>query len=106
MRREPKAGDRVTCLVEQPAYYSGYGGRPAMTFRPGMVGTVRAVTAKVRLQRGPGKDRRPDFLVVDYHAPESGRTETVGLNYCNARVIDDGHEGAADGTGQLPGPAL
>ena len=87
-KSDPKPGDRVTCLLPEPAYYSGYGGRPEMIFRPGMVGTVKSVAPKVCIVSGPGRDRRPDFLVVDYEAPETGKVERVGLNYANAKKVE------------------
>ena len=87
-KSDPKPGDRVTCLHPEPAYYSGYGGRPEMIFRPGMVGTVKSVAAKVRIVSGLGKDGRDTFLVVDYEAPDTGKVERVGLNYANAMKVE------------------
>ena len=91
-----KVGDHVTCKHAVEAYYSNYGPRPKMLFRPGMVGTVTAIAPKVCLPRKgyrlpPELDRNPFFLVVDYPAPETARTERVGLNglnVCNARHAD------------------
>jgi hypothetical protein len=82
-----KIGDRVTCRFAESAYYSRYAGRPEILFKPGMVGTIASITPKVKITTGQGKDSRPDFLVVDYEAPETGQTERVGLNYDNAVLL-------------------
>lgn len=83
----PKPGDRVTCKVEMPAYYSGYAGNPVMVFKPGMEGVVTSIAPKVRKCKGPGFDGKDDFLVVRYTAPESNKTEQVSLNFCNAVLV-------------------
>jgi len=80
-----KPGDQVTCKHPVEAYYSDYGTNPKMVFQPGMVGTVKSIAPKVRIVRhGPEHDGKDEFLVVDYHAPETDQTERVGLNFCNA----------------------
>jgi hypothetical protein len=86
-KRLPQVGDKVTCKLAEPAYYSNYGGNPVMIFKPGMVGTVATIAPKVRKVKGPGCDGKDDFLVVDYHAPETNATQRVGLNFCNAEVV-------------------
>ena len=85
--KKPKVGDKVTCLIQKSAYYSNYCGNPVMVFKPGMVGIVAAIAPKVRMVKGPGRDGKPNFLVVDYTAAETGKTERVALNYCNAVVV-------------------
>jgi hypothetical protein len=77
-------GDTVTCKLETPAYYSNYGGRPMLLFKPGMTGVVASIAPKVRKVKGPGLDGKDDFLVVDYLAPETNAIERVGLDFCNA----------------------
>jgi len=86
-KRQPQVGDKVTCKIATSAYYSNYGGNPVLTFLPGMVGTVASIAPKVRKVKGPGLDGKDDFLVVDYPAPETGKTERVGLDYVNAVVV-------------------
>lgn len=78
-----KPGDQVTCKVPATAHYSDYGGNPERVFRPGMVGTVAFIAPKVRIVKGPGKDGRDSFLVIDFHCPETNKQERVGLNFCN-----------------------
>lgn len=86
--RDAKPGMRVTCKYAVPAYYSKYAGNPEMLFRPGMIGIVASITPKVRIIGDPPThDKNPMFLVVDYAAPETGKTERVGLNFCNAREV-------------------
>ena len=84
--KQISVGDKVTCKVAEPAY-SGYTGTEAIYFKPGMVGVVSKIAPKVRIVSGPGKDRRSEFLVVDYTAPETGGTVRVGLNFCNAVLV-------------------
>jgi len=77
-----KIGDRVTCKVPEDAYYSGYAGRPKVSFTPGMVGTVDAV-------RVPSVWRaRVSFTCVDFE-DETGRPQRVGLLDGNIRKIRD-----------------
>ena len=79
----------VTCSIAVHAYYSNYGPNPEIIFRPGMVGRVRSVAPKVRIVKGPGNDGKRDFLVVDFWCPLTGRTECVGLNFCNAKACQN-----------------
>jgi hypothetical protein len=60
-----------------------------MMFKPGMVGTVKAILPKVRLVRGKGYDSKADFLVVEYHEPATGKNATVGLNFVNVLPLTD-----------------
>lgn len=71
-----KVGDRVTCKVAPETYVGS-----TAPFNPGDVGTVAAIAPKVRIVPGPGKDRRQDFLVVDF---PGGR---CGLNFCNTVAV-------------------
>lgn len=82
-----KPGDKVTCKIPVEAYYSDYGGNPKMVFQPGMTGTVAAIAPKVRIVKGPQYDGKDEFLVVDYHAPETNNQERVSLNFCNASKL-------------------
>lgn len=79
-------GKHVTCLYVVEAYYSGYGGRPYCAFKPGDVAIVTRIAPKVRIVRGgPHKDGRETFLVCDFE--RDGKTERVGLNWCNATLV-------------------
>lgn len=88
-----RVGDRVTAKVPVPAYYSG--GRlvippyrlPIVNFGPGMIGIVKSIAPKVRIEKGEGKDGADEFLVVDFHSEATGKEERVGLNFCNAKRI-------------------
>ena len=85
-------GDIVTCKVAVECYnywyYKRSHGREVL-FEPGMPGVVVAVAPKVRIVRdGARTDRKETFLVVDF-VTESG-TERVGLNWCNAVVVQKG----------------
>jgi len=78
-------GDVVTCRFPVHAYYSAYGGGPAIVFKPGMRAKVKSITPKVTMTgEPPVHDRKQYMLVCDYLAPETGRTERVSLNFCNA----------------------
>jgi hypothetical protein len=53
-------------------------------FAPGMHGTVRENRVpKVRIVEGPGRDRSPFFLLVDF-IDHQGRKDRAALNLCNA----------------------
>jgi len=90
----PRPGDKVTCKHAEHAYYSAYGGNPAIVFQPGMVATVYSVPPKVSItqwERDPLRyDRSPYFLCCDYEAPETGKTERVGLDYVNCTLVERG----------------
>jgi hypothetical protein len=77
------------CRHAVDAYYSNYGGNPAMTFQPGMVGTIMAVAPKVVIYRDgtPVYDNLPDFLVVDFFDETTQKIQRCGLNYCNAELV-------------------
>jgi hypothetical protein len=98
MPRRPSIGDKVTCKHEIHAYYSAYGGNPAMIFRPGMVATVKHIPPKVTnsaWKRDPARyDRSQYFLCCDYEAPETGSEQRVGLDYVNCVIVE---RGGADG---------
>lgn len=84
-------GMRVTCRVAVPAYYSGYGGKPVMVFRPGMIGIISRIAPKVVKtvpNKAAGIDGCNTFAVVDYDCPETGQSERVGLNLCNIVQVD------------------
>jgi hypothetical protein len=83
----PAPGDTVTCKVPMEAHYSGYAGNPEMLFKPGMVGTVASIAAKVCIMDGEGYDDKEDFVVVDFQCPETKRRERVGLNFCNTVLL-------------------
>lgn len=92
---KPNVGQKVTCRFPEPAYYSDYGlnkGRQ-ITFRPGMVGTVVAIVPKVSMppkgQLPSGRDRKPEFVVVDY-LDEGGEKQRVGLDFCNVTPATKG----------------
>ena len=92
-RRQPKIGDHVTCLYAQEAYYSDYGPNKGIKieFAPGMTGVVKSIAPKVRYTKArtdPRIDNKDEFLVVDY-VDENGNTQRVGLNFCNAALVDD-----------------
>ena len=81
-------GRLITVKHAVPAYYSEYAGRPKMIFKPGMVAMVHAVAPKVRrVVRGPQHDRKLEFIVADYTAPETGKTERVSVHFCNAVAV-------------------
>ncbi len=80
-----QCGDVVTCAYPESAYTPD---RQVM-FEPGMRGTVQAIAPKVCLRDGPGKDRKHDFLVVDFEGAD-GKTYRTGLNYVNAKRIQGG----------------
>jgi hypothetical protein len=86
---KPKVREKVTCKHEVHAYYSAYGGNPAIVFKPGMVAeVVYADSPKVCIVGEPPiYDRRKTSLVCDYLAPETGRIQRVSLNYCNAELV-------------------
>jgi hypothetical protein len=79
-----KKGDKVTCKIAVPVYYGeGYHGTPKIMFEPNNYATVYNPTCpKVRLQAvDETHDRRDVFVVADCII--NGKTERVGLNYCN-----------------------
>lgn len=88
-----KPGDKVTCKHPESAYYGNYGGNPVMTFKPGMVGTVASIAPKIRIigkdRRGPGRDGKDEFLVVDYHEPATDKTQRCGLDFINAVAVKE-----------------
>ena len=87
-KKRPTTGDVVTCRYEVHPYYSAYGGKPAMVFRPGMEALVHNVVPKVCITgEPPVHDRSPMMLVCDYVAPETEKVERVSLNYCNAVLV-------------------
>jgi hypothetical protein len=56
-------------------------------FAPGMHGTVRDNRVpKVRIVDGPGRDRSPFFVLVDFIDRE-GRKDRAALNRCNVRRV-------------------
>lgn len=87
----PHAGDKVTCKIAEEAYYSRYAGNPVWRFEPGMIGVVHCIAPKVQRYTHdppPGYDCRDIFAVVDYADPETGETRRVGLDFCNAKVVE------------------
>jgi len=55
-------------------------------FAPGMHGTVGDNRLpKVRIVEGPGRDRSPFFLLVDF-IDRQGRKDRAALNACNVRL--------------------
>ena len=92
-----KPGDSVTCLHTEAAYYSDYGPNKGkiIQFKPGMLGTVASIAPKVTMpakgNTDPRYDFKDDFLVVDY-MDENNEKQRVGLNFCNAKLIDDTYE--------------
>lgn len=88
-KEQPQIGDKVTCKLEQYAYYSNYGGNPVLIFKPGMIGVVVSIAPKVSKIKGSRFDNKDDFLVVDYIAPETNRIERVGLDYINVVVVKE-----------------
>jgi len=81
-------GDKVTCKLPVEGYYSGYGITPKIVFQPGMVGKVTSIAPKVCKVKGPEFDGKDEFLVVDYHAPETDTQQRVALNFCNAILVN------------------
>lgn len=79
---KPKIGDLVTCKIAVQAYYT-----TNVWFKPGMIGTVKAITPKVRIVYGDEYDRAADFAVVDFQCEETGKTERTSLNFCNVVKI-------------------
>jgi hypothetical protein len=56
-------------------------------FAPGMHGTVRDNRVpKVRIVDGPGRDRCPFFVLVDF-IDGDGRKDRAALNRCNLRLV-------------------
>jgi hypothetical protein len=93
MRVKPTPGQLVTCRFETAAYYSNYGLNKGqhIIFFPGMVGTVVSIAPKVTMpKRGvklpPDVDWKNEFVVVDYQ-DENGKTQRVGLNFCNVSPL-------------------
>ena len=82
-------GQKVTCLHEVEAYYSGYNGNPKVMFTPNDVGIVRSIAPKVHILKClPVFDGCEDFLVIDFIHPEHGK-QRCHLNYCNVRIIKE-----------------
>lgn len=81
-------GDKVTCKVSVPAYYSNYGINPPIIFTPGMEATVISIAPKVVITgEAPIYDKNPNMIVCDYYAPETNKIERVSLNFCNVERI-------------------
>jgi hypothetical protein len=56
-------------------------------FAPGMHGTVRDNRVpKVRIVEGPGRDRSPFFVLVDF-IDQQGRRDRAALNRSNVRLV-------------------
>lgn len=74
-------GDSVTPrLVPVPSYFY------RTEFAPGMHGTVGDNRVpKVRIVDGPGRDRSPFFVLVDF-VDAMGRKDRAALNLCNVRL--------------------
>jgi len=68
-----KIGDVVTCRKPVEAYYSSYGIKPRILFRPRQVGIVSAVGVPSVWRDGVM------FTCVDFFAPETGQTERCAL---------------------------
>lgn len=88
----PKPGDVVTCRYPVEAYYSNYGPNKGnyIMFKPGMIGIVHSIAPKVTILGidDPRYDTKKDFLVVDF-VDEQNIKQRVGLNYCNADIINN-----------------
>lgn len=81
--RNVTPGIQVTVRVPIPASYSGYGGNPIQSLRPGMVATVASVRVpKVRIVPGAGKDKRDVFCNVTFTG-DNGAEWRAGVHYCN-----------------------
>lgn len=72
-----KVGDRVTVKERVEAYYSNYGGNPAMFLEPGMSGVVGAVDVpSVRREK-------VSFVCVDFLCSATHRIERAAVFYHN-----------------------
>ena len=75
-------GDRVKVKERVEAYYSKYGGNPAIFLEPGMVGVVGAIDVpSVRREK-------VSYVCVDFHCPATGRTERAAVFYSNIVKAD------------------
>lgn len=70
-------GDRVTVTERVEAYYSDYGGNPAIFLEPGMVAVVGAIDVPSVCRQNVS------FVCLDFFCPATGRTERAAVNYAN-----------------------
>ena len=81
-------GDMVTCKHETEAYYSGYGGRPQMKFKPGMLCEIWSFPPKVCIAGElPLNDKAKNFICCRYMDEQTGEIETVSLDFCNTSKV-------------------
>ena len=105
-------GDIVTCKISVEAYnywfYKRQYGKEVL-FNPGMQGVVKSVAPKVRIVKdGARTDGKDTFLVVDFES-EEGKTERVGLNWCNVvkvRPLQSSTEPKRESATPQPGNGL
>lgn len=85
-KADVQVGMYVTCIQSEECYYSNYGGRPEMLFRPGMVALVASVDV-------PAVTKNYAFICADFYAPtenpkwESNDVWRVALKYDNIKIV-------------------
>jgi hypothetical protein len=83
----PTPGQRVTCRIPVPAYYSGYGLQSVQDFRPDMAGVAEKTVPYVSMNPNRGC-RCQDFVVVDFTG-DNGKTRRVGLDPHNIVLVKE-----------------
>lgn len=75
-----KIGDFISPKVAEPAYYSGYGGRPVKDFEPDEAGRIAAIVPKVKRQ----KYSRESYFFMVYFVGKDERVWQAGVDIKNA----------------------